>query len=176
MVDYLDRGRFGKPNVVLDSSIVHERHGASRANPQNNLSFTDWKRWISFSRNGRGQRSSTTLKTAISAPSSHRLLRRRPVGSTRSSFGSSSFTSIVRLRSSSSTSWAKLAGQRSPTSLTTSSSRSAFLHALTCKTGLILAKAAAMRINAKLEPVCLAPPLCLASFCALPNVSVYWFS
>ena len=39
------------------------------------------------------------------------------------------------------------------------SKRAAFLNALKCKTGLILAKAAAMRINANVEPVYLAPPL-----------------
>jgi hypothetical protein len=46
MVDYLDRDLVGKTNVVLDLSIVHERHGTSRANLQDNgkLSFTDWKR------------------------------------------------------------------------------------------------------------------------------------
>ena len=38
------------------------------------------------------------------------------------------------------------------------SKRAAFLNALKCKTGLILAKAAAMRINATLEPAYLAPP------------------
>ena len=45
MVDYLDSGR-GSTNLVLDLSFVHERHGASRANPQDNgkLIFTDFKR------------------------------------------------------------------------------------------------------------------------------------
>jgi hypothetical protein len=52
------------------------------------------------------------------------------------------------------------------------SKRAAFLNALKCKTGLILAKAAAMRINAYLEPASLAPPLCPSSFCASPNVFV----
>ena len=45
MVDYLDRGR-GLTNLVLDLSFVHERHGASRADPQVNgkLTFADCKR------------------------------------------------------------------------------------------------------------------------------------
>ena len=38
------------------------------------------------------------------------------------------------------------------------SKRAAFLNGLKCKTGLILAKAAAMRINANVEPAFLAPP------------------
>ena len=38
------------------------------------------------------------------------------------------------------------------------SKRTSFLNALKCKTGLILAKAAAMRINANVEPAFLAPP------------------
>ena len=42
------------------------------------------------------------------------------------------------------------------------------------ETGLILPKAAAMRIDANLEPAYLSPPLCPASFCASPNVSVYY--
>ena len=48
------------------------------------------------------------------------------------------------------------------------SKRAAFLNALKCKKGLIPAKAAPMRINANWET----PPLCPASFCASPNVSV----
>ena len=45
MVDYLDRGR-GLTNLVLDLSFVHERHGASRADSQDNgkLTFADCKR------------------------------------------------------------------------------------------------------------------------------------
>ena len=45
MVDYLDRGR-GLTNLVLDLSFVHECHGASRANPQDNgkLTSNDLKR------------------------------------------------------------------------------------------------------------------------------------
>jgi hypothetical protein len=38
------------------------------------------------------------------------------------------------------------------------SKRAAFLNALKCKTGLILDKAAFMRINANLEPAYLPPP------------------
>ena len=45
MVDYLDRG-CGSTNVVLDLSLVHDRHGASRTNPKDHgkLTFTDFKR------------------------------------------------------------------------------------------------------------------------------------
>ena len=55
--------------------------------------------------------------------------------------------------------------------------RDTFLNALKCKTGLILAKAAAMRINANLEPAYLAPPSApRPSARRSPNVSVYWCS
>ena len=56
------------------------------------------------------------------------------------------------------------------------SKRAAVLNALKCKTVLIFAKAASMRINADLEPAHLAPPLCRASFCVSPIVYVCWCS
>jgi hypothetical protein len=55
------------------------------------------------------------------------------------------------------------------------SKRASYLNALKCKTGVILAKTAAMRVT-NLEPAYLAPPLCPPSFCASTNVSVYWCS
>ena len=52
------------------------------------------------------------------------------------------------------------------------SKRAAFLHALECKTGLILAKAVAVRINANSGPAYLAL-LCPAPSSARGKVSVY---
>jgi hypothetical protein len=165
MIDYLDLSR-DFTNLMLDLSFVHELHGASRANPQANgkLIFNDFKLLDQpLEDRARIKIYKYTQDTQDYANNTRSIFT--PAVASTSGRIQAEFILLLFLHAHREAEehvkhvlgMTGVAAQPNISDDYFKSKRAAFLTALKCKTGPILAKAASMRINANLEPAYLGP-------------------